>query len=110
MAVWSIKIVPGAHPGDPAKFVPQNQQPAPDGTYPNGLYADPGDAVSWNNATTVNHQIVQMPPPAPNTPPSPVAFPIGALLWPAVTPGHQTAAYIVTGNAGTTVNYFCLIH
>jgi plastocyanin len=49
MAVWSIKIVPGAKPNDLATFVPQLQQPAPDGTYPNGLYADPGDAVSWDN-------------------------------------------------------------
>ena len=49
MAVWSIKIVPGAKPNDLATFVPQLQQPAPDGTYPNGLYPDPGDAVSWDN-------------------------------------------------------------
>ncbi|MEJ0074495.1 MAG: hypothetical protein WDO17_03455 [Alphaproteobacteria bacterium] len=49
MAVWSIKIVPGKKRRSAATFVPQLQAPAPDGTYPDGLYADSGDAVSWDN-------------------------------------------------------------
>jgi plastocyanin len=59
MAVWSIKIVPGAKPSDPATFVPQLQPPAQDGTYPNGLYADSGDVVSWDNTEgrTAHHPV-----------------------------------------------------
>jgi plastocyanin len=106
MAVWSIKIVPGANPGDPARFVPQNQAPAADGTYPNGLSADPGDLVSWDNATQDDHLILQTKTAAGGS----VPMPLGGLLWDRVTPGHQTAAWLVTGASGTTVFYSCLIH
>jgi hypothetical protein len=37
-------------------------------------------------------------------------MPLGGLLWDRVTPGHQTAAWSVTGASGTTVFYSCLIH
>lgn len=93
MAVWSVQIVPGTNPGAPAVFVAQNQPTAPPGT----LYADPNDAVSWDNTTASNHEL--------QTTSSPVT-PLGGL----VTPGHQTSAWIVTGNAGAMISYACLIH
>jgi hypothetical protein len=37
-------------------------------------------------------------------------MPLGGLLWEPVTPGHQTPAWIVTGSAGTSITYACLIH
>ena len=100
MAVWSVNIVSGSNPGDPATFIAQNQPSAPPGT----LYADSGDAVSWNNTTQQNHQPVQ------TNSNGQVPMPLGGLLWAPVTPGHQTPAWIVTGSAGTSVTYTCLIH
>jgi plastocyanin len=101
MAAWSIKIVPGAKPTDPAQFVPQNQPSSPGGT----LYADAGDAVSWNNTTTHDHQPVQGTTANGSDP-----FTLGTLIWDPVTPGHQTSAWIVTGNPGTVITYICQIH
>jgi plastocyanin len=96
MAVWMVDIVAGTNPGDPATFVAQNQPTAPVGT----IYADPGDIVSWNNATAEDHQPVQT-----NLNP-----PLGTLVWPVVTPGHQTSAYVVGENSGTTISYTCQLH
>jgi hypothetical protein len=96
MAVWSVDIVTGANPGDPATFVAQNQPAAPVGT----LYADPNDLVSWNNTTAQDHQPVQ----------TNLIPPLGTLVWPVVTPGQQTSGYIVSGNSGTTIDYTCLLH
>jgi hypothetical protein len=87
MPVWSITITAGKTSSDPATFVAVNQPNAPVGT----LYADVGDAVSWNNTTKVDHE------------PSLVA-------GHKVTPGHQTIAWIVSGSAGTNVAYTCLCH
>jgi plastocyanin len=96
MAVWSVNIIAGANPGDPATFVAQNQPTAPAGT----IYADPGDVVSWNNATAQDHQPVQLD----------LIPPLGTLVWPVVTPGHQTSAYVVSGKPGTTISYTCQLH
>jgi hypothetical protein len=97
MPDWSIQIVAGANPGDPATFVSQNQPSAPVGT----LFADPGDAVSWDNATTEDHLPMQ----------TNLVLPIGGLLWDRVTPGHQTAAWVVPHvSAGTAITYTCLLH
>ena len=96
MAVWSVDIVAGTNPGDPATFVAQNQPTAPVGT----LYAELGDNVSWNNATAQDHQPVQ----------TNLIPPLGTLVWPAITPGHQTPAYVVSGTGGTTISYTCLLH
>ena len=87
MPVWSITIISGKKPGDPATFVAANQPNAPAGT----LYADGGDAVSWDNTTAHNHQ--------PSL--------VGAQ---PVTPGHQTSAWIVPQTPGTSVAYTCLLH
>ena len=96
MAVWSIQIVAGANPGGAATFVSQNQPSAPVGT----LFADVGDAVSWDNTTAQDHLPVQ----------AKIALPLGSLLWDRVTPGHQTAAWIVPGPSGTAIAYTCLLH
>ena len=96
MAVWSVDIVAGANPGDPATFVARNQPSAPAGT----IYADVSDVVSWNNTTTQDHQPIQT-----NLDP-----PLGTLVWPVVTPGHQTSGYVVSGAPGTTISYTCLLH
>ena len=93
MAVWSVQIVPGTGSGTPAVFIAQNQPTAPAGT----LYADPGDAVSWDNTTTVNHEL--------QTTSAPITA-LGGL----VTPRHQTTAWIVAGKSGTPISYACLIH
>jgi hypothetical protein len=100
MAVWSVKIVPSATPGAPATFVPQNQPNVPPNTPPGTLFADQGDIVSWDNATAQDHQPVQ----------SNLTLPLGSLMWPPVTPGHQTAAWVVAGNPGTTIAYNCYLH
>ena len=108
MAVWSIKIVPGAKPGDLASFVPQLQQPAPDGTYPNGLYADQGDAVSWDNTlgdiphhpvpTDQNYKRLKIPP--------------ASRLSRKIPAGESSRpAYIVEEPAsGKTIYYCCALH
>ena len=96
MAVWSVNIVAGTNPGDPATFVAQNQPTAPVGT----IYADQFDIVSWNNATAEDHQPIQ----------NPLDPPLGTLVWPVVTPGHQTSGYVVSGAPGTTISYTCLLH
>ena len=44
MALWSIRIVAGDYAEEPPKFVPQLQEGGPD-----GLLAQAGDSVSWNN-------------------------------------------------------------
>jgi hypothetical protein len=70
MALWSIKIIDGGNPGDPAEFVPQLQ---PGG--PQGLLAQAGDLVSWNNKTDEVHEPWPTddkfkPLPAKNIPPT----------------------------------------
>lgn len=52
MATWMINIVPGANAGDPATFVPQLQQPGPNGE----AHVSSGDLVNWFNGTTTAHQ------------------------------------------------------
>jgi hypothetical protein len=95
MAFWTVDIVAGTNPGDPATFVARNQT-APVGT----LYAELGDNVSWNNATGQDHQPIQ----------TNLVPPLGTLVWPVVTPGNQTSAYVVSGTGGTTISYTCLLH
>jgi|SoiMethySBSTD1v2_1073268.scaffolds.fasta_scaffold280337_2 hypothetical protein len=100
MAVWSVKIVAGANPGDPATFVAQNQPSAPVGT----IYADPGDIISWDNTTPDDHQPVQTSVLAT------VSLPLGSLVWDPVAPGHQTPGWAVAGSPGTSIAYTCLLH
>jgi hypothetical protein len=91
MAVWSVNIVAGTNPGDPATFVAQNQPNATAGT----IYADPGDIISWNNATDEEH----LP-----------TVPVGNLPWPILEPKQQSNAFVVPGPSGTTIPYTCKLH
>ena len=86
MAIWPVNIA-----GNPATFVAPLQPTVPAGT----VYAGAGDIVFWNNTTTQNHQISLLQ----DTPAKGI-----------VTPGHQTDAFQVTGDAGTTVAYNCVLH
>jgi hypothetical protein len=87
MAIWPVNIV-----GNPAKFDATAFQPtAPVGT----VYADQNDVVFWNNTTTHTHQISLL-----------AATPAKGI----VTPGHQTDAFVVTDNPGTTISYHCVMH
>lgn len=108
MPVWSIKIIPGTKPGDPATFVPQLQQPAQDGTYPNGLYADAGDAVSWDN--TEGREAHHPWPTDENY--KPLAIPPAGELSNEIPPGESSRpAYIVVQpTTGATIYYYCSIH
>lgn len=107
-AVWSIKIVPGKNPRDPATFVPQLQQAAPDGTYPNGLYADSNDVVSWDN--TQGHVAHHPVPTDSNYNPIPVTQ--DNMLSNQIPPGHSSRlAYVVAKPAtGNTIYYCCSLH
>ncbi len=108
MAVWSIKIVPGAKPGALAKFVPQLQQPAPNGTYPNGLYADTGDAVSWDNTegSKAHHPVPT------DSKYKPLPIPPANILSNVIPAGESSRpAYIVAEPAtGKTIFYCCALH
>jgi plastocyanin len=108
MAVWSIKIVPAAKPGALATFVPQLQQPAPDGSYPDGLYADAGDAVSWDN--TLGHIAHHPVPTDANYKPLPI--PPATELSQVIPAGESSRpAYIVQKPAtGKTIYYCCASH
>jgi plastocyanin len=87
MPIWPVNIV-----GNPATFDATAFQPnAPIGT----VYADQGDVVFWNNTTAQNHQISLLG-----------ATPSKGI----VTPAHQTDAFVVTENAGTTIAYNCVLH
>ena len=70
-ASWSITIVPGANPSDPATFNP------PD------LSADVGDVVHWNNTTAKPHLLWE-------TDGSDVALPVplGGTRW-ELNPARQ---------------------
>jgi hypothetical protein len=86
MAIWPVNIV-----GNPATFVAPLQPNAPVGT----VYADQGDIVYWNDTTGETHQISVL------------------ALAPSkgvVTPGHQTDAFNVAQNPGTTIAYNCVLH
>lgn len=86
MAIWPVNIVEG----NPATFVAPLQPNAPVGT----VYADAGDVVFWNNTTAQNHQISLLE-----------ATPSKGV----VTPGHQTDAFQVAGDPGTTIAYNSLL-
>jgi plastocyanin len=86
MAIWPVNIV-----GDPATFVAPLQPNSAVGT----VYAAAGDIVFWNNTTAQNHKISVL---------------AAAPSQGEVTPGHQTDAFQVAGNSGTTIAYNCVLH
>jgi hypothetical protein len=107
MAVWMIHIVPGANPGDLATFVPQLQQPGPNGE----AYASPGDLVNWFNRTGETYQpqattdsSFQIPMNAPPGSPFYLSEPIRSnqpslSSWSALPPP-----------SGNTLYYRCALH
>lgn len=98
----------GKKRNDPATFVPQLQQPAPDGSYPNGLYADSGDAVSWDNTggKKAHHPV----PTDQNYDPLPI--PPNSILSNKIAKGQSSRpAYVVAMPAsGNTIFYCCALH
>ncbi len=82
MAVWGVTIR-----GNPATFVAPDQPNSPPGT----VYADPGDAVFWNNTTQQDHKISLLP-------------------GEPMTPGHQSDAFKVPNAPNTTIDYYCTVH
>jgi hypothetical protein len=74
MPDWSIKIIPGANPWDPAVFAVDRNGVAPGAP----LVAGANDLVSWNNTTDDEHQpwpakadYSPLPQPLPNATPDP---------------------------------------
>lgn len=74
MPDWSIKIIPGAKPGDPAVFAVDRNDVKPGAPLVAGL----NDLVSWNNTTDDVHQpwpanadYSPLPQPLPNASPDP---------------------------------------
>jgi hypothetical protein len=109
MALWSIKIVPGDEPGDPPAFVPQLQEGGPE-----GLLAQAGDSISWNNTTAD----MQQPWPTDGSfnplPPDKVG-PRGQrnsnYLSDEIPPGHSSRpSWIAFGQPGTVIKYCSLPH
>jgi hypothetical protein len=92
-ATWSIDIVAGANPGDPASFKPSN------------LLARVNDVVSWNNLTHEPHLIWQLDGSG-----NPIALPVGGSRWAAIPPQQQSPAWSVAGTTGQTIQYGCLLH
>jgi hypothetical protein len=107
MALWSVKIVAGANPGDPAEFVPQLQPGGPD-----GLLAQAGDSISWNNTTAVTQQPWPtdenfVPLPADKV--GPRGQPNSNYLSDEIPPGHSSRpSWIAFGDAGTVIKYCSL--
>lgn len=110
MAVWSIKIIKGKKAGAPSEFVPQLQ---PGG--PQGLLAQLGDLVTWNNTTDKVHE----PWPADDKfkPLSKkAAGPAGSpnYMSDEINPGKSSRpSWVVTQPVpanGTTIYYCCKLH
>jgi hypothetical protein len=99
MSVWSINIIPGERDGL-SVFAPDVFGLDPG----DPLRAQANDAVSWSNRTEGVHQ----PWPAD------AQWQVdnnGQGLCELIQPWTaSTPAYLVVGNANTTLNYVCLIH
>lgn len=93
MAVWSINIVPGEGPGDPASFECELQPGAPQNT----IFAETGDAVTWSNETDDPHQIAILPQ---------------AFVSEEIPPDHASRpAYLcATPTSGNQILYSCTLH
>lgn len=105
MAVWSIKIMDGENPGDPAEFVPQLQ---PGG--PQGLLAQVGDLVSWNNRTDEIHE----PWPTDDKfKPLPLKdIPPGGHMSDEINPrkSSRPSWVVIQPATGSTIYYCCKLH
>jgi hypothetical protein len=108
MALWSIKIVAGESAGDPPQFVPQLQ---PGGA--EGLLAETGDSVSWNNTTTESQQPWPLGADSQPLPRDQVAPTRGKsnsiYLSDEIPPGHSSRpSWIVNTKLGPVINYCSL--
>lgn len=107
MALWSIKIVAGDNAEDPPKFVPQLQEGGPD-----GLLAQAGDSISWNNTTTENQQPWPTDDnfkPLPKSRVGPRGKPKSNYLSDKIPPGHSSRpSWIAFGQPGTVIKYCSL--
>ena len=114
MADWPIKIVPGANPDDPPKFI-CDLQPTPglllaQVSDPNGDFSP--DSIHWYNGTTKPQQ----PWPADDTfkplPPDkvgPRGQPKSNYLSDEIPPGHSSRpTWIAFGNPDTEYKYVSL--
>ena len=109
MPDWSIKIVAGENPGDPAAFVPDLEGANPG----DPLVASRGDLVSWNNTTRDRHR----PWPAgsdfaPVLPESSVPRQSKYYLSDPIPPDDSSRpSWVVSPPAsGNTIFYCCLLH
>jgi len=107
MALWSIRILPGANTGDPPQFVPQLQAGGPD-----GLLAQAGDLVSWNNMTGDDQQPWPTDDafkPLPANQVGPRGQPNSNYLSDVIPPGHSSRpSWMAFGDAGTVYKYCSL--
>lgn len=121
MPDWSIKIVAGEHPEDPATF----EVDRPDVPPGNPLVAGPNDTVSWNNTTDDTHQPWPAALPQPGQPGVPLpdnqVLPRGSQYYlsdPIPQNSASRPTWIVTKTtpvpppAGQplTLYYCCLLH
>jgi hypothetical protein len=106
MAVWMIHIVPGTKPGELARFVPQLQQPGPNGE----AYASTGDLVNWFNLTGETYQ----PEATDSSFQNPVNAPPGSAFYlSGPIPSNQSSLSSWTAIApkgGNTLYYRCALH
>jgi hypothetical protein len=105
MADWSIKI---QQAGGQVEFVPQLQAGGP-----TGLNVTQGDSVSWNNATSEEHQ----PWPADSNfqplPDSQVTRGTSSYLSDPIAPDHSSRPSWIAPQPTSfpsTVNYVCKLH
>jgi len=104
---WAIDIIPS---GTGAAFRPKLVPPAKPG---DPLKAQPLDIVSWGNRTTEQHQPWPTVGNAPNGPPVPVPAsgnPPGFMCDPILPDQSSSPQFVVTGTAGTQINYCCRFH
>jgi plastocyanin len=97
-ATWSITIIAGANPGDPARFDPPN------------LQASAGDILSWNNTDV--RQSHQPYPTDGQNPPNPLPLYLGTQLWNPISPNGQSPAWKIPAaspSGGKVFNYFCML-
>jgi hypothetical protein len=104
MALWSIEIVDAENPGDPPQFIPKLQ---PGGEQ--GLLAQAGDSISWDNQSS---QVQQPWPTDENFNPLPAGEvgprgqPNSNYLSDEIPPGHSSRpSWIAFGAAGTVYKY-----
>jgi hypothetical protein len=93
-AVFRPKLVPPANPGDPLK-------------------AQPLDIVTWGNRTTETHQpwptVGNLASGDPAQMPA-TGNPLGYLCDPIAPNDSSRPQFVVTGAAGTKINYCCRFH